>query len=54
MTRRQKEPLRPFSEQEHQLLEQLSRAQQEPAVHVLRAQLLLGSCKKIKYHLFHW
>ena len=41
MTRRQKEPLRPLSSEEREMLERLSRASQEPAVHVVRAQMLL-------------
>ena len=49
MTRRQKDPLRPLSEQERQLLEQLSRAQQEPAVHVVRAQLILAVASGASY-----
>lgn len=42
MTRRQKDPLRPLRVDERQMLEQLSRARREPAVHVVRAQLLLA------------
>ena len=42
MTRRQKDPLRVLTEEERRALEQLSRAQSEPASHVIRAQLLLG------------
>ena len=41
MTRRQKNPLRPLSEEERKVLEQISRAQSEPASHVARARALL-------------
>lgn len=42
MTRRRKAPLRPISDKEREILERLSRASREPAVHVIRAQLLLA------------
>jgi transposase len=42
MTRRQKDPLRPLTEEERALLEQISRAQSEPASHVARAKALLS------------
>jgi transposase len=42
MTRRQKDPLRPLTEEERALLEQISRAQSEPASHVARARALLS------------
>ena len=42
MTRRQKDPLRSFTEEERRILEQLSRAQSEPASHVARAKALLA------------
>ena len=42
MTRRQKAPLRPLSDEERTMLERLSRSSREPAVHVVRAQLLLA------------
>ena len=42
MTRRQKDPLRPLTVEERAALEQLSRAQSEPASHVARAQLVLA------------
>jgi transposase len=42
MTRRQKDPLRPLAEDEHLWLEQISRAQREPAAHVARAKALLA------------
>lgn len=41
MTRRQKDPLRPLSDEEREVLERLSRAQSEPASHVARARALL-------------
>jgi transposase len=49
MTRRQKDPLRPLSVEERQILEKLSRAQREPSVHVVRAQLLLAVAKGKSY-----
>ena len=42
MTRRQKDPLRPLASEERAALEQLSRAQSEPASHVARARLVLA------------
>lgn len=42
MTRRQKDPLRPLTDDERSLLEQMSRARSEPASHVERAKLLLA------------
>jgi len=42
MTRRQKEPLRPVTTEEREVLERLSRAQSEPASHVARAKVLLA------------
>lgn len=41
MTRRQKDPLRPLSDEEREVLERLSCAQSEPASHVARAKALL-------------
>lgn len=41
MTRRQKDPLRPLTDDEQTLLTQISRAQSEPASHVARAKILL-------------
>lgn len=41
MTRRQKNPLRPLTREEQTVLEQISRAQSEPASHVARAKALL-------------
>lgn len=49
MTRRQKAPLRPLMEQERQILEQLGRARREPAIHVIRAQLLLAVADGYSY-----
>jgi hypothetical protein len=54
MTRRQKAPLRPLSVEERQILEQLSRAQREPAVHVVRAQLLLAVAQGASYTEAAW
>jgi transposase len=42
MTRRKKDPLRPLSDEEREILEQISRAQSEPAGHVARAKALLA------------
>ena len=42
MTRRQKDPLRPLTAEEREVLERLSRAQSEPASHVARAKALLA------------
>jgi len=42
MTRRQKEPLRPLSTEEREVLERISRAQSDPASHVARAKALLA------------
>lgn len=42
MTRRQKDPLRPLTDQEHHELERLSRAHAEPAALVARAKALLA------------
>ena len=41
MTRRQKNPLRPLTEEERTVMEQIGRAQSEPASHVARARALL-------------
>lgn len=41
MSRRKKDPLRPLTEQERQLLQRVSRSQTASAVAVVRAQLLL-------------
>lgn len=42
MSRRKKEPLRPLTEAEKSQLEQISRAQNEPASHVIRAKQILA------------
>ena len=42
MTRRRKEPLRPLTAEEREILEQIARAQSEPASHVARAKALLA------------
>jgi transposase len=42
MTRRQKDPLRPLTEDERAWLERISRATTEPASHVARAKALLA------------
>jgi transposase len=42
MTRRQKEPMRPLTDEEREVLKRLSRAQSEPASHVARAKALLA------------
>jgi transposase len=42
MTRRRKDPLRPLSGEEREVLERISRAQSEPASHVARAKSLLA------------
>ena len=42
MTRRQKDPLRPLKAEEREILEQVARAQSEPASHVARAKALLA------------
>jgi len=42
MTRRQKDPLRPITDEEQTVLTRISRAQSEPASHVARAKALLA------------
>jgi transposase len=42
MTRRRKDPLRPLSQEEREFLEQIARAESEPASHVARAKALLA------------
>ncbi len=42
MSRRQKEPLREFSEEEHQWLRRIARSTSEPSGHVVRAKQLLA------------
>lgn len=41
MARAQKDPLRPLTEEERTVLEQISRSRTDPAVHVVRARLVL-------------
>jgi transposase len=42
MARPQKDPLRPLTAEEQEILEQVARAQSEPASHVARAKVLLA------------
>lgn len=49
MTRRQKDPLRPFSDDERMTLERLTRAQSAPAIQVMRAKLLLAVTDGMSY-----
>lgn len=42
MTRRRKDPLRPLTPEEREILEQIARGQSEPASHVARAKALLA------------
>jgi transposase len=42
MTRRRKDPLRPLTQEEQEILEQIARAGSEPANHVARAKALLA------------
>ena len=49
MTRRQKDPLRPLTEEEHLVLTRISRAQSEPASHVARAKALLAVAAGMSY-----
>ena len=42
MTRPQKDPLRPLTAEEQEILKQIARAQSEPASHVARAKALLA------------
>lgn len=42
MTRRREDPLRPLTDEEREVLERISRAQNEPAVYVARAKSLLA------------
>jgi len=42
MTCRKKDPLRPLTDEEREVLQQISRAQSEPASHVARAKSLLA------------
>ena len=49
MTRRQKDPLRPLTDEERAMLVQISRAQSEPASHVARAKALLAVADGASY-----
>jgi len=49
MTRRQKDPLRPLTDDERSVLTQISRAQSEPASHVARAKALLAVADGTSY-----
>jgi len=49
MTRRQKDPLRPLTDEERMVLIQISRAQSEPASHVARAKALLAVADGASY-----
>ena len=42
MARPQQEPLRPLTAEEQEILQQVARAQSEPASHVARAKALLA------------
>ncbi len=49
MTRRQKDPLRPLTDEERTVLIKISRAQSEPASHVARAKALLAVADGTSY-----
>jgi transposase len=49
MTRRRKDPLRPLTDEEREVLERISRAQSEPASHVARAKSLLAVADGASY-----
>jgi transposase len=49
MTRRRKDPLRPLTGEERDVLERISRAQSEPASHVARAKSLLAVADGASY-----
>lgn len=49
MTRRRKEPLRPVTQEEREILEQIARGQSEPASHVARAKALLAVADGMSY-----
>jgi len=42
MSRRRKDPLRPLTDEEREVLQQIARARSEPASHVARARMLLA------------
>jgi hypothetical protein len=49
MSRRQKDPLRPPTEEERRFLERLSRSQSQPAAHVARAKAVLAVAEGHSY-----
>ena len=49
MTRRQKDPLRPLTDEERTVLIKISRARSEPASHVARAKALLAVAAGVSY-----
>ncbi len=49
MSRRHKEPLREFSEEEHQWLRRIARSSGEPSGHVIRAKQLLAVSTGVSY-----
>jgi transposase len=49
MTRRQKDPLRPLTDDERHVLDQISRARSEPVSHVERAKLVLALADGASY-----
>src|SRR5262245_60869271 len=49
MTRRQKDPLRPLTSDEHQWLERIARSHSDPASQVLRARILLAVAAGASY-----
>lgn len=49
MTRRQKDPLRPLTEEEHTVLVRISRSRTEPAAYVERAKLILAVADGASY-----
>lgn len=54
MSRRHKDPLRALTQEEQTVLEQISRAQSEPASHVARAKALLAVADGKPYHAAAW
>jgi transposase len=54
MTRRQKDPLRPLTDEEYSVLAKISRAQSEPASHVARAKMLLAVADGASYTEAAW
>jgi transposase len=49
MTRRKKDPLRELTKEEREWLEQISRSQSEPAIHVARAKQILAVAEGSEY-----